>query len=53
MIFLDVKGGLFCKKRMDELDGWTEVVFLDGEDGWMERSGNSGCNKREACRSVA
>ena len=34
MIFLDVKGGLFCKKRMDELDGWTEVVFLGGEDGW-------------------
>ena len=53
MIFLDGKGWLFCKKRMDELDGWTGVVFMDGKDGWMERSGNSGWNKRKACRSVA
>ena len=40
MIFLDGKGWLFCKKRMDEQDGWTErmdgwrvVVILDGTKG--------------------
>ena len=47
--FLDGKGWLFCKKRMDEQDGWIDRK-MDGEDGWMESSGNSGWDKRKACR---
>ena len=48
------RGGFSVRRGwMNKMDGQEGVVLMDREDGWMERSGSSGWNKRKACRSVA